>query len=68
MTRPERKWFDAADGLRTVGHLIGLLELRNADDDIEGCSIGDLLDELRAIEGILRKAEQPGERFSFHVG
>ncbi len=67
MTRPEKKWFDAADGLRTVGHLIGQLELRNADDDIEGCSIGDLLDELRAIAGILRKAEQLGERFSLHA-
>ncbi len=23
--RPERKWFDAADGLRTVGHLLSVL-------------------------------------------
>ena len=68
MTRPERKWFDPADGLRTVTHLISLLDARNPDEQVEGCTVGDLLDELRVVEGILRRAEQSGEPFSFEVG
>ena len=66
-TRPERKWFDAADGLQTVAHLISRLEPRDADEPIEGCTVGDLLAELKVVQAMLRRAEESGEPFSFEV-
>jgi hypothetical protein len=66
-TRPEQIWFDASDGIRTVAHLISLLRLRNDEEPIEGCTVGDLIAELEVVQGILQRAEQSGEPFSFEV-
>jgi len=65
--RPERIWYDPADGLRTVGHLISFLKMRNEEEPIEGCTVGDLLAELQVVQVILRRAEELGEPFSFEV-
>ncbi len=68
LTRPERTWFEPVEGLRTVTHLISLLEARSPEDQIERYTVGDLLEELRIVEVILRRAEESGEPFSLEVG
>lgn len=67
-TRPERQWFEPADGLRTIGHLIDLLERRDPEEWIERCTVDGLLWELQVLQNILRRAESLEEPFSFSVG
>ena len=65
--RPERQWFEPTDGLRTIEHLIGLLEKRNSEAQFESCTVADLLYELQVVHTILRRAKKLGEPFSFDV-
>lgn len=66
-TPPERQWFEPTDGLRTVEHLIGLLEQRDPEAQFESCTVADLLYELQVVHAILRRAKELGEPFSFEV-
>ena len=65
--RPEREWFDAAEGLLTLGCLTELLESRDAEEAIDGRTVEDILYELQAVQSILQRAKQLGEPFSFYV-
>lgn len=68
LERPERAWFEPVEGLRTVRQLISHLEERSPVERFESRTIGDLLEELRIVEAILRRAEESREPFSFEVG
>jgi hypothetical protein len=63
----ETRWYDPAEGLRTISALIAALEAPGAADPRSGSPFEDIVRELRELERCLTLAARAGARFRLEV-